>query len=206
MTDTRSEFSDLLWVFGPITAVVFAIVAILVAGIVVLSRRRERDPGWRSAWPIAEAAYASVLLILVVVLVVFTFRAEGRVDAISDDPGLEIAVTGFQWQWSFTYPNGVTIIGARDDPPDLVVPAKTTIKFSLTSRDVVHSFWVPHVRFKRDAFPDHVNEFNLIFPDVGRFAGRCAEFCGLRHSNMDFDVVVLDRGSFDAWMAQRVSS
>jgi cytochrome c oxidase subunit 2 len=203
VTDTRSEFNDLLWVFLPITAAVFVIIALLVLGIVVRSRRRERDPGWRSAWPVAEAAYAAVLLVFVVVLVVFTFRAESRVDAVSDDPGLELEVVAFQWQWAFTYPNGVTVVGSRSELPDLVVPADTEVHFRLTSRDVVHSFWIPELRFKRDAFPNHVNEFTLVFPDEGEFVGRCAEFCGLRHSNMDFDVVVLDRPAFDAWLAER---
>jgi cytochrome c oxidase subunit II len=203
MIDTREEFGDLLRVFLPITAVVFAVIALLVLGIVVLSRRRRQDPGWRSAWPKAEAAYALVLLAFVVVLLAFTFRTESRVDEVAPKPGLELDVTGFQWQWSFRYPGGFTVNGARDRPAQLVVPKDTTIRFRVTSRDVVHSFWIPHLRFKRDAFPGYVNEFDLVFPESGRFDGRCAEFCGLRHAYMTFEVIVLPPEQFAAWLKER---
>jgi cytochrome c oxidase subunit 2 len=203
VTDTRSEFNDLLWVFLPITGVVFAIIALLVFFIVVRSRRRTSDPGWRSAWLRAEVAYAAVLLVLAIVLLAFTYRTESRVDDLSGDPGLELDVTGFQWQWAFGYPIGITIAGTREEPAPLVVPVDTEIRFRLTSRDVVHSFWIPYLRFKRDAFPDYVSEFDLVFPDEGRFTGRCAEFCGLRHADMEFDVIVLSKADFDAWLERR---
>lgn len=202
VTDTRSEFNDLLWVFLPITAAVFAIIALLLLVIVVRSRRTARDPGWRSAWLRAEVAYSAVLLALAVVLLAFTFRTESKVDEVNDEPGLELDVTAFQWQWAFGYPTGLTIAGTREQPAELVVPVDTVIRFHLTSRDVVHSFWVPYLRFKRDAFPDYVSEFSLVFPEEGRFDGRCAEFCGLRHADMDFDVVVLGQDEFEAWLEQ----
>ncbi len=200
MIDTRSEFHDLLWIFAPITAAVFVIISLLVLGIVYRSRRRPDDPGWRSAWPRAEASYAVVLLGFAVVLLAFTYRTETRVDDLVSDPGLELDVTAFQWQWAFGYPTGVTFVGTREQPGQLVVPADTTVRFNLTSRDVVHSFWIPHLRFKRDAFPDYVGEFDLVFPEEGTYTGRCAEFCGLRHANMEFTVVVLSPEEFDAWL------
>lgn len=203
MTDTREEFTSLFWIFGAVTAAVFAIVVVLVAVTIVRSRRRTDDPGWRSGWPRAEALYAVGLLAIVVVLVAFTFRTEAKVDGLSDDPGLELDVTAFQWQWRFEYPGGFTTAGSREQPAQLVVPADTTVRFRLTARDVVHSFWIPYLRFKRDAFPDYISEFQLVFPDEGMYTGRCAEFCGLRHANMAFDVVVLPREEFDAWLAAR---
>ena len=200
MTDTRSEFNDLLWIFLPITGAVFAIITALVVVIVIRSRRRATDPGWRSAWLRAEVAYAAVLLVFAIVLLAFTFRTETRVDQVADNPGLQIEVTAFQWQWAFGYPTGITIAGTREEPAPLVVPVDTEIRFRLTSRDVVHSFWIPYLRFKRDAFPDYVNEFDLVFPDEGRFTGRCAEFCGLRHADMLIDVIVLSQADFAAWL------
>jgi len=203
MTDTRDEFTSLLWIFGSVTAVVFAIILLVVAITVVRSRRRSEDPGWRSAWPRAEALYAVGLAVIVAALVAFTFKTESKVDGVSGEPGLELDVTAFQWQWRFLYPGGYTAVGSRERFAQLVVPADTIVHVRLTSRDVVHSFWIPYLRFKRDAFPDHTTEFQLVFPDEGTFTGRCAEFCGLRHANMDFDVVVLPRDEFDAWLAER---
>lgn len=203
MTDTRDEFTTLLWIFGAVTAAVFAIVVVLVAVTAVRSRRRAGDPGWRAEWPRAEALYAVGLGVVVAVLVAFTFTTESRVDSVSGEPGLEVDVTAFQWQWRFQYPGGFVAVGSREQPAELVVPADTTVRFRLTARDVVHSFWIPYLRFKRDAFPDYVTQFQLVFPDAGTYTGRCAEFCGLRHANMLFDVVVLGREEFDAWLAAR---
>lgn len=203
MTDTRDEFTALLWIFGSVTAVVFVIILLVVAATVVRSRRQAADPGWRSAWPRAELLYAVGLAVIVAALVAFTFETESKVDGVSGDPGLELDVSAFQWQWRFEYPGGFVAVGSRERFAQLVVPADTTVHIRLTSRDVVHSFWIPYLRFKRDAFPDHTTEFQLVFPDAGTFTGRCAEFCGLRHANMDFDVLVLPRDEFDAWLAER---
>jgi cytochrome c oxidase subunit 2 len=203
MTDTRDEFTSLLWIFGGVTAAVFVIIVLLVAVTVFRSRRRSEDPGWRSEWPRAEALYAVGLAVIVAALVAFTFRTESKVDDVSGEAGLEVAVTAFQWQWRFEYPGGFVSVGSRDELAELVVPEDTTVRFRLIARDVVHSFWIPYLRFKRDAFPDHTTEFQLVFPDAGTYTGRCAEFCGLRHANMDFDVVVLPREQFDAWLAER---
>lgn len=205
MIDTRDEFSGLLWLYAGISIVVFAIIVALVCYTIVRSRRRREDPGFRSEWPRAEALYAIVLACIVAVLVAFTFRTEDRVDGLASDPGLRVGVTAFQWQWTFAYPGGSTVAGSREQPARLVVPADTTIRFSLLSRDVVHSFWVPTLRFKRDAFPEHVTRFDLLFPDEGTFTGRCAEFCGLRHADMIFDIVVLSPEDFAAWLAERTA-
>jgi cytochrome c oxidase subunit II len=68
------------------------------------------------------------------------------------------------------------------------VQAGRTIRFRMISRDVIHSFWIPSTRFKRDAFPERWTEFDLTFPKPGRYIGRCAEFCGLQHAGMSFVV------------------
>ena len=204
MTNTRDEFADLLWIFGSITTAVFVIIAILV----VHHDRSLAARNGRRRLAILVAAGRGVL----------RGRARGhRGRARHRDvphrdqgstpcparPGLQIDVTAFQWQWRFAYPGGFSADGSREQPAELVVPEDTTVRFTLTARDVVHAFWVPTLRFKRDAFPDHTEEFDLVFPDAGSYTGRCAEFCGLRHANMEFDIVVLPRQQFDAWLAER---
>jgi cytochrome c oxidase subunit 2 len=205
LTNTRTEFDNLLWIYGGVTGAVFVIIVALIAYTVVRSRRRASDPGFRTGWPRAEAFYAVVLAAVVAVLVAFTFRTENRVDKVAANPGLELDVTAFQWQWAFTYPNGVTTVGTREEPAELVVPADTTVRFTMISRDVIHSFWIPELRFKRDAFPLKATEFDLVFPDEGTFQGHCAEYCGLRHANMLFQVTVLSPEEFDAWLAEKAA-
>ena len=95
--------------------------------------------------------------------------------------------------------SGRTVIGSADHEPMLVVPAHTQIEFSARATDVIHSFWIPSERFKRDAFPDRTTRFDLVFEHVGETVGHCAEFCGLRHADMNFNVRVLSPADFRAW-------
>lgn len=206
MTDTRGEFESLLWnVLAPILIAAFATIVLLLLYNAFRSRRRAADSGWRSGWPKAELAYAGVLAAAIATILAFTFRAEARVDEVVPNPGLRIHVTAFQWQWLFSYPNGVSLAGSPQRPAQLVVPADTTVQFTMIGRDVIHSFWVPELRFKRDAFPKRETAFDLVFPDVGTFPGRCAEFCGLRHADMTFDVHVLSPEMFRAWLAKQAA-
>lgn len=205
MTNTRAEYDSLLWLYAGVSTFVFALVVVLVGYTVIRSRRRTSDPGFRSEWPRAEAVYAVILAAIAAVLVAFTFRTENKIDSVAADPGLEIGVVAFQWQWRFDYPDDVTVVGSREQPAELVVPADTTIRFTMIARDVIHSFWIPELRFKRDAFPYKSTEFDLVFPDEGSFTGRCAEYCGLRHSNMEMHVVVLPHDEFDAWLAEKAA-
>jgi cytochrome c oxidase subunit II len=144
--------------------------------------------------------YALVLAAVVVFLLTMTFRTDDRVVEVSADPGQKVDVTAFQWGWRFTYPgDGVTVVGDDKRPPTLVVPLDTTVQFTLRSRDVIHAFWIPEVRFKRDAFPDRETTFDLSF-DEQDMTGRCAEFCGLAHGEMTFDVVAMGQDEFGDWL------
>jgi cytochrome c oxidase subunit 2 len=200
VTDTRSQFDHLLWVYVPILIAVFAIVTLLLLLVVGSSFRRKETRHGRSARPLLELSYAALLAAVAISLITFSIRAEARVDRVRDDPGLTIAVTAFQWQWHFSYEDGVELVGTREKPATIEVPTDTTIEFTLTSRDVVHSFWIPEVRFKRDAFPERESRFDLDFANEGTFAGRCAEFCGLRHANMTFEVHAVSPAEFQAWL------
>jgi cytochrome c oxidase subunit 2 len=68
---------------------------------------------------------------------------------------------------------------------------------------VIHAFWIPEQRFKRDAFPNRTTQFDLDFDQAGMNGGVCAEFCGLRHSQMSFNVLALSPSAFSSWLADR---
>jgi cytochrome c oxidase subunit 2 len=204
VVDTRHEFSHLSQLYFPIAAAVVAIVFGAVFFALVRYRRRDgRAPSRRSEANVAEAIYAVVLVAVAVVLISATFKTESRVDRGSRNPVLRVKVVASQWHWRFDYPAyGVSEVGGDFSPATVVVPAGQPVRFELTSIDVIHSFWVPAVRFKRDAFPNRSTSFTLVF-HAGRHRGICAEYCGLRHGDMSFGVRALPPGQFRAWLASQ---
>ena len=101
-----------------------------------------------------EIAYTVVPLLVVAGLFAVTFVSVEAIDEVDEDAELVVDVLGFQWQWQFAYPaSDVSVVGTDDETPELVLPADTSVRFDLTSIDVIHSFWIPGFRFKRDMFP-----------------------------------------------------
>jgi cytochrome c oxidase subunit 2 len=206
LIDTREEFDDLWALYLPIGVAVAAIVFGLVLFAVVRYRRRGDElPRGREGPPVIEGLYALLLVGVVVFLVAATFRTNDRETELASDPGAKVDVTAFQWGWRFTYPGeGVTVVGDDVRPPTLVVPTDTTVRFTLRSRDVIHAFWIPELRFKRDAFPKRDTTFDLSFDQEGLTeTGRCAEFCGLAHGEMTFNVVAMAPPEFRDWLGRQ---
>jgi cytochrome c oxidase subunit 2 len=198
--DTRHEFAGLFSIYEWLMVGVAAIVLGAVTFALVRYRHgRAGAPSGRSEANAAESVYAVVIAVIVAGLVAATFHTESRVDPLAANASLLIRITAFDWQWRFDYPNGKSLVGKPGRPAQLVVPAHREIEFEATSRDVIHSFWVPSLRFKRDAFPNRITRFDLVFDRAGVFPGRCAEFCGLHHADMTFRVHVLEPAEFDAW-------
>jgi cytochrome c oxidase subunit 2 len=201
-SDTRAEFTSLFslyeWVMIATTAVVFG--AVLFAAV-HYRRRPGRRPSARSEANVVELVYALILVGVVALLVTRTFTTENRVDAVASGVRQRVEVTAFKWGWRFTYPgSGVTVVGDNRRNPTLHLPVGEPVVFTERSQDVVHSFWVPALRFKRDAWPDDTVEFELTVDRPGVYAGRCAEFCGLHHSDMNFVVVAETRDRFERWL------
>jgi cytochrome c oxidase subunit 2 len=204
MTDTRREYDDLFnGLYLPLVVVV-AIAVFSVVGFALVRYRsgRGHTPTQERDRTKAEVAYVGVLAVIVAVLVAFTFAAESDITR-GGTARSHITVTAFQWGWRFDYGNGKVVVGNERTLPLLVVPAGETVGFTLMSRDVIHAFWVPRLRFKRDAFPRRTTTFDLVFAEPGSDPGNCAEFCGLHHAEMRFGVRALPRSEFDAWLAAR---
>jgi cytochrome c oxidase subunit II len=113
-------------------------------------------------------------------------------------PVPRIEAEAWQWGWTFGYPDHGG--GATDDV--LHLPASVPVDIHITSRDVIHSFWVPRLAGKLDAIPGHRNVLRLEADAPGRMGGRCAEFCGLDHSGMAFEVVVHPPEAYAAALAE----
>jgi cytochrome c oxidase subunit II len=205
VVDTRGEYSDLFSIYVPIGLGVFA--AILVATAFALWRYRARPgraPSERSDALRVEALYAALLAGVAALLIFFTFRTEAKVDPAPSRPGLVIDVVAAKWNWRFIYPGrGVTVLSTDRRPAAVVVPTGTEILLRLRSQDVIHSFYVPATRIKKDIIPGATNELGVSFPRPGVFGGECAEFCGLHHAEMLFSVRAVAAAEFRAWVAAR---
>jgi cytochrome c oxidase subunit 2 len=215
--DTRETYDGLAALYVPVAAVVFGVIllALLVVAIRFRSGRghepAQRD---RSLW--AETAYAVGLGLVAGVLLWRSFvalsdadplpaQAAGDPHALGRAPALAIGIVASRWNWRFTYPGGVVQTGdGRDRLPVLVVPAGRPVRFSLTSRDVIHAFWVPALKAKYDAIPGRTNRFDLAFPAGRDYSTvRCSEFCGDFHDQMRVRVDPRAPAAFRTWLRQR---
>jgi cytochrome c oxidase subunit 2 len=111
-------------------------------------------------------------------------------------------VTASRWLWRFSYP-GHDITRASGEGADqlLVVPVNEAVRFNLRSADVIHSFWIPQLAFKRDAIPGGTERLTLDFDHTGFYKGSCAEYCGTYHPEMVFSVKVVSNSQFTQWLA-----
>ncbi|CAN5601715.1 hypothetical protein BH20CHL6_BH20CHL6_07610 [soil metagenome] len=116
-------------------------------------------------------------------------------------PAVTVDVIAFQWQWTFEYEEeGLSFTGLGADGPVMVVPVDEPVGIRLHATDVIHSFYVPQFLFKRDVIPGRVNEFVFTVTEPGVYTGQCAEFCGLAHAQMFFQVRAVPRADYDAWV------
>ncbi|HRI67144.1 MAG TPA: cytochrome c oxidase subunit II [Polyangium sp.] len=113
---------------------------------------------------------------------------------IAPEGAREVYVTAKQWMWKFAYPEGANSIAT------LYVPAGRPVKLILASRDVIHSFFVPDFRIKQDVVPGRLTTLWFEAPEPGRHEILCTEYCGVSHSTMRGEVVVLSSEDYDRWL------
>jgi len=135
------------------------------------------------------------------IVMVFAYLGAGNLAEIrSVDPeAMVVKVTGLQWSWSFEYPayGGVAT-------EELHIPEGKQILLQMTSRDVIHSFWVPEFRVKQDLVPGRITELRITPTLIGNYKVRCAEICGTSHAYMEKPVVVSTQADFDVWMTEQI--
>jgi cytochrome c oxidase subunit 2 len=203
-----------LWIASVIAALV---VGFFVWGLIFWCVIRYRKRGdelpvqTRFNMPL-EVLYTVTPILIVAVLFYYTAIVQTNVDKLSKNPDQVVEVVAFKWNWQFNYRDGVgqnahtvaSTLGSSDVIPLLVLPTGRTIRFEETSRDVVHSFWVPELLFKRDVFPGIIrNKFEVTLDREGRYVGRCAELCGTYHAFMMFELVVVSPQKFDQFLAAK---
>jgi cytochrome c oxidase subunit 2 len=191
-----------LWslMLGVSTAVFIAVLVALGMAL-IRSRRGSHAEAPLSDAELGRAVTGAVTLTVVVLLgllvaSVWTGRA---VAALAATTGVSIAVTGHQWWWEVVYEDNVPsrrVMTANE----IHLPLGQPVVLKVTSRDVIHSFWLPNLQGKRDLIPGYTTAIWIDARRAGRFRGQCAEFCGLQHAHMAFDAVVEPAAEFARWL------
>jgi cytochrome c oxidase subunit II len=191
-----------------IAGVVGLVVLVVTLLIIVRFRRRKGHEGdvptQIHGAPRLEVMWTIAPAVLLAFVAVFTVKTLFDLAKTPNDP-LHVTVIGQQWWWEFQYPdvkdtNGLPIVTANE----MVVPAGKAVALDITSRDVIHSFWIPALNGKRDAVPGRVQPLNIEADAPGEFYGQCTEFCGLAHAKMRMRVVALSQPDYDAWVANQL--
>ncbi len=195
-------------VFG-VAVVIFVLIEGLIVIIAIRFRRRPNQtelPKQTHGNNALEVAWTAIPAAIVMVIFVLSMGVLVNVNADSAVPNVTVDVTGFQWQWTFAYPDlrtasgqPLSYTGSGQDGPVMVLPTGETIRFRLHSKDVIHSFYVPQFFYKLDVIPGRTNEFEATITQPGTFGGQCAEFCGLGHSEMFFTVKAVSPADFQSW-------
>ena len=155
-----------------------------------------------------ELAWTIIPTILLAVISVFTLISLvelNEVSAAEDD--LRVTVVGQQWWWEFQY----HLDGDTSTPPDIVtanemvIPVGQQVPLEVTSRDVIHSFWVPRLNGKKDAVPGRTHPWVIEADEPGRYMGQCTEFCGLSHAYMRMYAVVLTQAEWEQWVQGQIA-
>ena len=174
----------------------FLLIVGLMTFFVVRYRRREGvEPGPSSSHNLAlELAWSGIPLLLVIAM--FGLGFAGYMDLRTPPGGAyEIRVSGQKWNWSFQYPNGYV-------DTNLHVPVDAPVKLTMSSKDVIHSLFIPAFRIKQDLLPDRYTTMWFTATRPGEYDLLCAEYCGTSHSEMLAKVVVHRPGEFESWLQE----
>lgn len=185
-------------------AFLFALVVVFMLYAMVVFRRREGDDSDGEHFEgnaTLEIAWTVIPLLLVFIFGYLGVRDLNTITEKNEE--LTVKATGQQWSWKFEYEGGVL-------SPDLILPVDKRVKVLLRSEDVLHSFWVPEFRVKKDLLPAsaHAESDEEAFPSyihftpnkVGEYEVKCAELCGLTHWNMLAAVKVVEQDQFTVWL------
>ncbi|MFG1658690.1 cytochrome c oxidase subunit II [Micromonospora chersina] len=204
-----------LWIASCIAALA---VGVFVWGLIFWCVIRYRKRG--NALPVQtrynlpmEFLYTIAPILVVSVLFYYTAVVQTDVVKESKNPDVTVEVVAFKWNWQFNYRDGqgrdantvASVLGTSEVIPVLVLPSGKSIRFEEQSRDVIHSFWVPELLFKRDVMPGSIrNTFEVSSIDQeGAFVGRCAELCGSYHAFMNFELRVVSPQKYEQFLAAK---
>jgi cytochrome c oxidase subunit 2 len=205
ISSKAQDVHQLFVVIMILAAPVFLAVEGFILWCVFRYRKRDDTPAPQT---VGRARSLGVFFAIPVVIVAVLFPfGESTLMKIErqETPQVKIRVEGFQWEWTFIYLNEGIFVSGKTlvRPAVMVLPVGEPVEIDLYSRDVIHSFFVPDLLFKRDAIPGRTSSFTFTPTKLGTYPAQCAEFCGLWHSKMTFEVQVVTSVDYQAWIAQQ---
>ncbi len=203
-SEEGGKVAGLYQIFFYVAVVIFVSVAGLIGWSIIAFRDRgdSDEPTQFHTKLGLEILWFAIPTVIVIVLFILSTGVLGEVnEETPEGAGVVVEVQGFQWGWRFTWPDGTSLDSLPDDPATIYLPTRTPITFELKSQDVIHSFYVPRFLIKRDVVPGRNNRIDLTIEDEGTYGGKCAEFCGLLHDQMDFTIQAVPQDEFEDWLS-----
>jgi cytochrome c oxidase subunit II len=192
---------DIVGIYIGIFIIAMAVL-VIVGGLLLYAalrfrRRDDREPDQVHGNTRLEIIWTAIPVLIVSFLFV---RTTLRMDYVRNGPtpDLTVQVTGIQWAWSYKYPNGKTSNGT------MTIPVGRVVRLQVTSRDVLHAFWVPRLGGQVYAIPGQTNHGWIEASQPGKYYGECNELCGLAHYAMSIEVDAVSQSDYEAFLAGKV--
>jgi cytochrome c oxidase subunit 2 len=229
-TDLSLKIYDLhMWVFW-----ICVVIGIGVFGAMFYSIYYHRKSMGHKAEQFHESTTIEILwtIIPTVILVTMAIPATSLMLEMDDlsESEMSIKVTGWQWKWEYEYlDNGIHFFSSLDEASNqarqvnsgidprsvphyllnvdkpLVVPINTKIRFLFTAADVIHSWWVPDLGWKKDTVPGFINEAWTLVEKAGTYRGQCTELCGRDHGFMPIVVIAMEKEDYAIWVQEQTA-
>jgi cytochrome c oxidase subunit 2 len=192
------QIADLMLIFFGVSAVVY----LVVIGVLLwaLLRRRSAVVEGGRGEDRARFAIGAGIAVTVIVLLGLAIADFFVQRSLSHRPenALRVLITGHQYWWEIEYDDAEPSNRLRT-ANEFRIPVGVAVELVLTSRDVIHSFWLPSLSGKKDLIPGHTNTELVIAQEPGVYTGQCAEFCGLQHARMRLSVTAVPPEEFEKW-------
>lgn len=214
-------------VLGMVTTIGILVFTAIFTSVILHSRKKNPNPAKFSHSTKAEIIWTAIPVLILVIIAIPATQVLIDMEN-TGNAEMNIKVTGYQWLWKYDYledeisfysalgrdSNRARQLGSDLKPQDvenyllevtnpLVVPVDTKIRFLLTADDVIHSWWVPDLGWKRDAIPGMVNEAWTLIKDEGIYRGQCAELCGKDHGFMPIVVEAVSKEDYAEWVIKQ---
>ncbi len=201
------EIDFLFYVIYYITAAAFFLVAAAMLAFLFMYRHREgRRATYLHGNTVLELTWTSITAVIFVVFAFMSKPLWGRIKQQVPPSNIQVRITGKQFNWEILYPGPDGKFDTADDlqlDNEMHVPVNRVVQVFLTSKDVIHSFFVPNLRLKQDAVPGRTIQGWFEATKPGVYEIPCAELCGFGHSGMLGHLTVHSAEDYEKWVKEQ---